>query len=121
MIAHWIEVPVTNFARAAKFYQAIFAADEPIKNMAGGDVSFGHLPGDRGLGSVCLLTAPGFTPSDSGAVAYLSVGDDMAPILARIEAAGGAILLPKSSIGAQGFRAQFRDSEGNRMGLHSVQ
>ena len=120
MQAHWIEVPVSDFARATKFYRTILGSDDAIKNMAGGEVSFGYLPGERGLGSVCLVAGPGYKPADEGAVIYLSIGDDLAPVLDRVEAAGGAVLLPKSSIGPQGFRAQFRDSEGNRIGLHSA-
>jgi hypothetical protein len=32
---------------------------------------------------------------------------------------GGAVIDPKTPIGRYGFVAQFRDSEGNRVGLHS--
>ena len=33
--------------------------------------------------------------------------------------AGGTVLLEKTNIGPHGFCAQFLDSEGNRVGLHS--
>jgi hypothetical protein len=32
---------------------------------------------------------------------------------------GGAVLDPRTPIGPDGFVAQFRDNEGNRVGLHS--
>jgi predicted enzyme related to lactoylglutathione lyase len=121
MIAHWIEIPVTDFAHAAKFYETIFDAAEPIVNMAGGDVSFGYLPGARDVGSVCLVAAPGYVPSETSTVVYLSTGNDLAPALARVEGAGGGILLPKTHIDPQGKRAQFGDPDGNRIGRHSTQ
>jgi predicted enzyme related to lactoylglutathione lyase len=118
MLAHWIEIPATDFERAAKFYGAILDASEPIEDVAGGDVNFGFLPGERGLGAVCIVKGPGYEPTESGTIVFLSTGDDVAPILARVEAAGGAIIVPKTSIGNHGFRAIFRDTEGNRVGLH---
>ena len=33
---------------------------------------------------------------------------------------GGEVLLPKTSVGEHGFCAWLRDSEGNRVGLHSL-
>ena len=119
MLAHWIEIPANDFARAAKFYSIIFDAAEPIEDVAGGDVNFGFLSGERGLGAVCVVKGPGYEPSESGTIVYISCGDDIAPILARVPAAGGQVLLEKSSIGDHGFRAIIRDTEGNRVGLHS--
>ena len=118
MLAHWIEIPATDFGRAAKFYATILDASEPIEDVAGGDVNFGFLSGERGLGAVCIVKGPGYEPTEDGTIVYLSTGDDVAPILARVGPAGGEILIEKTSIGDHGFRAVFRDTEGNRVGLH---
>jgi hypothetical protein len=52
---------------------------------------------------------------------YLNANPDVQPILDRIEAAGGKIIVPKTEISPEhGHMAVFIDSEGNRMALHSV-
>ena len=38
-----------------------------------------------------------------------------------VEAAGGKILAPKMSIGEHGNMAFILDTEGNKIGLHSIQ
>ena len=43
-------------------------------------------------------------------------------MLARVERAGGSIVVPKTDIGGDfGFFAHFVDTEGNKVGLHSMQ
>lgn len=55
-----------------------------------------------------------------GSLVYLNGGDDLGFPLSKVEAAGGRILLPKTAIGANGFMAHFTDTEGNKVGLHSM-
>jgi uncharacterized protein len=56
-------------------------------------------------------------PSRHGSTIYLSV-EDVAPVLERIEAHGGAVIVPRTVLPQErGCFAQFRDSEGNRVGL----
>ena len=40
--------------------------------------------------------------------------------LAQVEKAGGKIVMPKTSTGGNGFMALFKDTEGNRVALHSM-
>jgi predicted enzyme related to lactoylglutathione lyase len=40
--------------------------------------------------------------------------------LAKVEKAGGKILMPKTAIGENGFIAHFADTEGNRVAFHSM-
>jgi predicted enzyme related to lactoylglutathione lyase len=52
---------------------------------------------------------------------YLSGGRDLATVLARVEGAGGKILVGKTPITPEyGYFAHFLDTEGNRVGLHSM-
>jgi predicted enzyme related to lactoylglutathione lyase len=51
---------------------------------------------------------------------YLDAGEDLTPVLGRVEPAGGKVVVPKTSIGEHGAIAVFIDSEGNRVGLHSL-
>jgi predicted enzyme related to lactoylglutathione lyase len=53
-------------------------------------------------------------------VLYLNANPDLSPVLGRIPAAGGKVLLPKTQITPEiGYKAVFEDTEGNRLALHS--
>ena len=82
---------------------------------------YGMLPADmqNGIGGG-IVQGNGFEPSSKGALVYLNGGDDLSGPLSRVEAAGGKIVLPKTSIGPNGFMAHFIDTEGNKVALHSM-
>tara|TARA_B110000046_G_C13004470_1_gene403734 strand:+ start:1216 stop:1464 length:249 start_codon:yes stop_codon:yes gene_type:complete len=58
------------------------------------------------------------TPSTVGTLIYFQ-SEDVAIQEARIEAAGGKLIVPKISLGEFGFMVQFIDTEGNKIGIHS--
>ena len=63
----------------------------------------------------------GYAPSTQGVVVYLNGGNDLSAALGRVEKAGGKVLLKKTFLSEQaGHIALFKDSEGNKIGLHSV-
>lgn len=116
---NWFEIPATDFARAKKFYETLLDAE--IQMMPHPTMQYGILPGDMQHGVTGgLVQGEGFEPSAKGVIIYLNGGDDLAIPLAKVEPAGGKIVLPKTSIGENGFMAQFIDTEGNRMALHSL-
>lgn len=116
---NWFEIPATNFERAKAFYETLFGAE--VQVMPHPQMKYGILPGDMQNGVTGgIVEGAGFEPSDKGPVIYLNGGDDLSGPLSRVEAAGGKILLPKTSIGPNGFMAHFIDTEGNRMALHSM-
>lgn len=116
---NWFEIPVTNFERAKKFYEQIMNGE--IQEMPHPEFKYGMLPADmqNGVGGG-IVEGPGFEPSDKGALIYLNGGDDLSVPLAKVEPAGGKILMPKTSLGPNGFMAYFMDTEGNKMALHST-
>ena len=116
---NWFEIPVTDFTRAKKFYETILGAE--IMEMPFPNGRYGMLPSDmqNGVGGG-LAQGEGFEPSDKGTLVYLNGGDDLSVSLSRVEQAGGKIILPKTSIGENGFMAHFIDTEGNRVALHSM-
>jgi predicted enzyme related to lactoylglutathione lyase len=61
-----------------------------------------------------------FVPSTTGTTVYLDGGENLSVPLGRVESAGGKIILPKTAIGPNGFIALFIDSEGNKVGFHSM-
>jgi len=117
---NWFEIPVKNFNRAKAFYATIFGAD--IQEMPHPSYKYGMLPCDMQNGGVGggIVEGEGFEPSMKGPLIYLNGGDDLSVPLSKIEAAGGKILLPKTSIGPNGFMAHFTDTEGNKIALHSM-
>ncbi|MBL7703816.1 MAG: VOC family protein [Ferruginibacter sp.] len=117
---NWFEIPATDFARAKKFYEALFDAE--IMEMPFPAGKYGMLPADMQNGGIGggIVQADGFEPSDKGTVVYLNGGDDLSVPLSKVEAAGGKVVLPKTAIGPNGFMAHFMDTEGNRVALHSM-
>ena len=83
-------------------------------------MKYGFLPFDmkEGVGGV-IIEADGYEPSQKGTVVYLNGGDDLSKPLAKVEKAGGKIIMPKTAIGPNGFMAHFIDTEGNRVAFHS--
>ncbi|HYD21407.1 MAG TPA: VOC family protein [Flavipsychrobacter sp.] len=116
---NWFEIPVTDFDRAKKFYGALFNAE--IQEMPHPEFKYGILPGDmQGGVTGGIVQGPGFEPGATGPLIYLNGGDDLSGPLSRVEQAGGQVLLPKTSIGPNGFMAHFMDTEGNKVALHSM-
>ncbi len=117
---NWFEIPVLDIQKAKAFYQTILAADIRVMEVMGMKTAF--FPADIENGSVggCLMEGNGYEPSAKGSLVYLNAGPDLSVALSRVEAAGGKILLPKTAIGKNGFMAYIMDTEGNKVGLHSM-
>jgi predicted enzyme related to lactoylglutathione lyase len=116
----WFQIPVTNFERAVKFYSSILSVEFTKTKAMGFEVAL--FPHHRETGTVggALYCGNGFVPNINGTTVLLNAGEDLSVALSKIEEAGGKILLPKTPINnGSGFIAQFQDTEGNRVGLHS--
>ena len=60
-------------------------------------------------------------PHADGVRVYLNGGEDLGPILDRVVAAGGTVVMPKTFLREDiGYIGMFSDSEGNIIGLHSM-
>ena len=116
----WFDLPASDIERAVKFYNEIFQIKmEPQQGM-GGMTAFFPYDAPLGIGG-SLSTGDWYTSSETaGPLIYLNAGDDLTPILERIEPAGGKVIVPRTTIGEHGAMAVFLDSEGNRVGLHSL-
>ena len=119
----WFEIPVTDIERAKKFYSTLLGVEMVDYPMPDPNMKYAVFPHNKETpgASGALMEAPGFQkPSMDGTTVYLDGGDDLSVPLARVEAAGGKILMPKTSIGENGFMALFADTEGNKVALHSM-
>lgn len=119
-VISWFEIPAKNFSRACKFYGKVLGGEIHGIEMAPG-LMMGMLPGttpDAVGGAV--VSGPGFEPSERGSLVYLNGGEDLNLPLGRVVEAGGKVVMSKTAIPENGFMAQFMDSEGNRVALHSM-
>lgn len=115
----WFEIATTDIARAQEFYETIFAFR--MRPMDLGDLKMALFPEAAGGGALCQH--PGFyTPSGhDGALLYLRADPDLDVVMARVEKAGGKVVVPKRQISPEyGYMGVFLDSEGNRVALHSM-
>ena len=118
-VLNWFEISVTDFARAKTFYEAVLG--RAIEPMDMGPVKMGMLTSDPNAVGGAIVQSQDAVPSKQGTIVYLNGGDDLAPMLARVQSAGGSIAVPKTDIGNNfGFFAHFIDTEGNKVGLHSM-
>lgn len=115
----WFEIPSADFSRAVKFYEAIFDAKLRQEDFGGQPMAIFN--GEDGEGVGCVLHSAQVTPTDKGIVVYLDAGPAIDPVLARIKAAGGRIVMDKMALPRElGYIAHFIDSEGNRLALHAM-
>lgn len=118
---NWFEIPASDFARAKAFYATVL--DAQIHEDPNPNSQYAYFPFDPQKGGFGGAIAGGenFVPSTTGTTVYLDGGNDLSVPLGRVESAGGTVILPKTAIGEnRGFIALFIDSEGNKVGLHSL-
>ena len=119
----WFEIPTTDINRAQKFYETIFGISLTEMDMPNIKMRMFPITDiQNGVGGA-LVDSGGFhKPSvTEGPLIYLNGNPDVQNILDKIPAAGGSIMIPKTAISPDyGFMAVFIDTEGNRIGLHSV-
>ncbi len=116
---NWFEIPAIDIKRAKKFYETIFGIE--MEEITMGDALMAFFPWEEGSGKATgsLVQSKDHKPSTDGAVVYLNANPAMDHVLAKVEAAGGQLVMPKMSIGENGHIAFIIDTEGNKTGIHS--
>ena len=118
-LSNWIEIPVLDMERAKKFYREILGVGFNEMRMGGNDYALIDIRDRFNTGS--LVKGGGYVPSMQGIVVYLNCGDDLSAVLAQVTKAGGKVLLPKTFLSREaGHIAYLLDTEGNKVGLHSM-
>lgn len=113
------EIPATNLSRAVNFYQAIL--DIKIEKIEMPEMEMGIFPYEDQIVSGVIIKAEGYNPSADGVTIYLNGGNNLQVILDKVEKNGGKILIPKTlHADGSGYFAVFLDTEGNKIGLHSL-
>ncbi|MCR9064153.1 MAG: VOC family protein [Cytophagales bacterium] len=112
------EIPATDLSRAVSFYEEVL--NIKIEKMEMPGMEMGIFPYEQQLVTGVIMKGEGFIPSADGPTIYLNAGDNLQPILDRVEKSGGKIVMPKTAHADEsGFFALFLDTEGNRLGLNS--
>ena len=117
---NWFEIPATDITRAKKFYETIFGITMEQQEMMGMQMVYFPSGGMNGKVSGALVQSQNHKPGSDGIRIYLNGNPDLSVALAKVEGAGGQLVLPKTKISDEiGFMAFFIDAEGNAMALHS--
>jgi predicted enzyme related to lactoylglutathione lyase len=121
---NWVEIPASDFERAQKFYRTILGIKEELRQMDSSEMRYAFLPMEGDGAGGAIVQHENYAPGQGqGVCVYLVVQGDLNATLAKIEPAGGKVVIPKMSLGdmSPGYIAQFIDSEGNRLGLFSME
>lgn len=89
-------------------------ADAPVEML-----TFGMANDTYGAGGA-LVHMPGYQPGPGGTLVYFA-SEDCAREEARVASLGGRVEKSKFPIGNYGFVMLARDTEGNLIGVHSMQ
>ena len=122
----WADIPVTDLDRAMKFYGAVLQTKfAPVEGMEGIALEVPPEDFDPSAAeppfpvSFDLALMPDHKPSMDGATIYLNGQGDAEGMLERAAAAGGEIIARVEYMGEMvGSLGFFKDSEGNRIGVH---
>ena len=118
----WFEIYVSDMARARVFYTTVFGRELmalPEIGDGGEMYAFSWIESAGGAAGA-LVRNPMANPGKGGTMVYFSC-NDVSDESARAVQAGGRLIQPKMAIGQYGHIALIEDSEGNMIGLHSLQ
>src|SRR5690242_6431006 len=116
----WFEIYVQDMERAKAFYQNTFQVKLEHLESPGIELfAFPMQPDTAGCPGA-LVKMPDKDSGVGGTIVYFSCAD-CATEAARAVQNGGTIQKGKQSIGQYGFIALVFDTEGNLIGLHSMQ
>ena len=114
----WFEIPVTDMARAMRFYEQVLGLKLDQHDL--GPLQMAWFPmknGEYGTAG-SLVKNEAYVPAHEGTLVYFTV-TDIDAALRRVTEHGGKLLRARTSIGEHGFVGHFEDSEGNRIAVHS--
>ncbi len=120
-IISWFQIPAVDLDRAVRFYGTVLNATFHRMEDAACKHAFFAMDTLETLrtGGELYQSTQG-KPSSDGTLVYFTAPDGVDATLSRVEKAGGKIVMPKMSIGENGVIALVLDTEGNKIGLHSM-
>lgn len=119
---NWFEIPTADLASAQQFYETVLGRTLRREQYGPCEVAVFPHDNEEGAGG-CLWSGGGaeHPPGRLGTLVYLDCMPSLDAALARVEAAGGRIALPRQALPpGMGFFAHIVDREGNQVGLHAL-
>jgi predicted enzyme related to lactoylglutathione lyase len=119
----WFEVYVQDMDRAKKFYESMFQVKlELLSNPNDSSIEMWKFPSavDQWGATGALVKMDGFPSGGNSVLIYFGCAD-CAIEESRVVKSGGRIQKTKTSIGQYGFITLAYDTEGNMIGLHSME
>jgi predicted enzyme related to lactoylglutathione lyase len=115
----WFEIYVQDMPRAKAFYEAVFQFK--LSRLHSHEIEMWGFPMEKdGPGVTGSLVKMNGVSSGGGTLVYFSC-KDCAVEAARVLEYGGSVHREKMPIGQYGFIVLAVDTEGNMIGLHSMQ
>ena len=116
-IIAWFEIPALQIERARAFYEQILKLELRVEAIGPNTLAVFPYNRETATGG-CLMAGEHYKPSTDGATVYLNCEHELNAALARVEQAGGKVLLPRTELPpGMGAFAHVLDTEGNRIGL----
>lgn len=120
----WFEIYVQDMERSKKFYESVFQFEMEALPSPDPDLEMWVFPGmgceNQPGCSGALCKMKGKDSGTGGIIIYFSC-EDCGETAAKAVEAGGEMQLEKIPIGEYGFISLVFDTEGNMIGLHSMQ
>jgi uncharacterized protein len=118
----WFEIPALDLSRAFTFYTQVLNGNVRMGTFGNSELILFDVPFSTGeaVGGAVVVRAD-LKPSAEGVVIYLNAFGKLSDAVAKVEAAGGKIIVPEIDLGKFGFSSLIIDSEGNRIGLLSLE
>jgi predicted enzyme related to lactoylglutathione lyase len=116
----WFEIYVQDMNRAKKFYETVF--NVKLERLNSPEIEMWSFPMQMDqMGTAGALVRMQGVPSGGNSTIVYFACEDCAIEEGRAEKNGGKIHLRKMSIGEYGYVSLVYDTEGNMIGLHSMQ
>ncbi len=120
----WFEIYVNDLNRAKSFYEKVFKTEftelESPEDSGLKMLAFPDNMESKGKASGAIVHVEGMEAGGNSTLVYFS-SEDCSVEQARVEDAGGKLIRPKMSIGEYGFISLAQDTEGNMIGIHSME
>lgn len=120
----WFEIYVNDITSARAFYETVLGLTlEPAETRQGDGPLMWMFPGNNNAsgasGALVRIEGDEESSGSGSTLVYFNCAD-CAEQIARVPANGGRVISNKHSIGSYGFIALAMDTEGNKIGLHSM-
>ncbi len=118
----WFEIYVQDIERAKKFYESVFETTLNKLNAPFPEIELCAFPMDHNqYGATGALVKMDGVPSGCNSTIVYFHCNDCSVEESRVVKSGGRIERSKMAIGEYGFISLVFDTEGNMIGLHSMQ